>query len=454
MLLLLIAAATSYPSVNIDVPHVEQRPDFCGEACAQMGLAHFGIKVTQEQVFTLSGVDPQKGRGVWTDELAHTLRLLGFEPGRVWNRIDPKNATAEREAQWAALHQDLQRGVPSIICGWSSFGPGRTEHMRLVTGYDSKSDEVLYHDPGESDSRVLRMKRSEFIELWTFKPSDTRWTMIRMALAKRDGAKAAALPKDTRAAELAQHIYALKETAPKGMTYVDTGAFVVIGDEAPAVVKKRAKEQVQWTTDLLKKDFFDSDPDGFTDVWVFKDKASYEKNAKALFGETPETPYGFYLPSKRAMVMNIKPGYGTLVHELVHPYVAKNCATCPAWLNEGLASLFERPREKDGHLTGLPNWRLPGLKAALKAGAVPPFEKLMATTDEQFYDDDQGTNYAQARYLCYWLQERGLLVKLVRGMQERGEDDPTGYKLLTSLVGPDMAKFERQWAKDTLAISW
>jgi hypothetical protein len=278
--------------------------------------------------------------------------------------------------------------------------------------------------------------------------------MIRMALSKREGVTPAALPKDTRAAELAQHIYALKETGPKGMTYVDTGAFVVIGDEAQDVVRKRAKEQVQWTTDLLRKDFFDEDPDGFTDVWIFKDKHSYETHAKALFGETPETPYGFYLPSKRAMVMNIKPGYGTLVHELVHPYVAKNCPTCPAWLNEGLASLFERPRERDGHLVGLPNWRLPSLKTALKADTVPPFEKLMATTDEQFYDDDQGTNYAQARYLCYWLQERGLLVKLVRGMQTRGEDDPSGYRVLKTLVGPDMAKFEKQWAKDTLALQY
>ena len=256
------------------------------------------------------------------------------------------------------------------------------------------------------------------------------------------------------AADWAAHLAALQEKAPRGVTYVRAGAFVVIGDEAPEVVRKRARETVQWTAELLRKDFFDHDPDGLTDVWVFKDRPSYEKHAKALFGETPQTPYGFYLPSKNAMVMNIKPGYGTLVHELVHPYVAKNCPTCPSWLNEGLASLFERPRERDGHLVGLPNWRLPALKAALKAGAVPSFEKLLATTDAQFYEDPAGTNYAQARYLCYWLQERGLLTRLVRGMQARGEGDPTGYQLLQTLVGPDMQKFERQWAADTLALSY
>lgn len=455
MLIPLLLAAAAYPSVLIDgITHVEQRPDFCGEACAEMGLRRLGIDITQDQVFTLSGVDPLKGRGLVTDELARTLTSLGFDVGRVWNRVNPANGDAELEAQWRALHADLRAGVPSIICGWSSFGPERSEHMRLVVGYDSKSDEVLFHEPAQSSATLGRLKRSDFMALWTFKPKKDRWTLIRMALRRRADAPPPVLPKDTSAADLAQHVYALKEKAPKGVTFVRAGAFMVIGDEAPELVKKRAKEQVQWTTELLRKDFFDADPDGLTDVWVFKDKTSYEKNAKALFGETPETPYGFYLPSRAAMVINIKPGYGTLVHELVHPYVAKNCPTCPSWFNEGLASLFERPREKDGHLIGLPNWRLPALKEALRADEVPTFEKLLSLSDDQFYADARGTNYAQARYLCYWLQEHGLLAKLVRGMQARGADDPSGYGVLKALVGPDMEKFEKRWAKDTLAIDY
>src|SRR5688572_18026955 len=121
MLVLFLLSAAAYPSVLIDkVPHVEQRPDFCGEACAEMALAHFGITLTQDQIFALSGVDPTKGRGLVTDELANTLTRLGFDVGRVWNRVDPRKASVQREAQWAALHNDLMRGVPSIITGWSS----------------------------------------------------------------------------------------------------------------------------------------------------------------------------------------------------------------------------------------------------------------------------------------------------------------------------------------------
>ena len=34
--------------------------------------------------------------------------------------------------------------------------------------------------------------------------------------------------------------------------------------------------------------------------------------------------------------MNISTGGGTLVHEIVHPFIEANFPACPPWLNEGL----------------------------------------------------------------------------------------------------------------------
>ena len=67
--------------------------------------------------------------------------------------------------------------------------------------------------------------------------------------------------------------------------------------------------------------------------------------------------------------MNIGTGGGTLVHEVVHPFIAASFPAAPAWFNEGLASLYEAVREKDGQFWGLPNWRLDGLKRAIRAGS-------------------------------------------------------------------------------------
>src|SRR5437773_1911764 len=86
-----------------------------------------------------------------------------------------------------------------------------------------------------------------------------------------------------------------------------------------------------------------------------------------------------------------------------------NVPDCPPWINEGLASLFEQSGERDGHIRGETNWRLPGLQAAIRGGRVPPFSALTSAGAHAFYDEDPGTNYGQARYLFYYLQEKGLL---------------------------------------------
>ena len=125
----------------------------------------------------------------------------------------------------------------------------------------------------------------------------------------------------------------------------------------------------------------------------------------------------------------------------------------PAWLNEGLASLFEFPAEKAGHITGKVNWRLPALQVALKRGEVPSFHQLTHLSDNAFYQDDRGTNYAEARYLIYWLQEKGLLRKYVKRALELKDEDGTGWKALTEVLGQDPDAQFKTWSKFTLGLS-
>lgn len=219
-------------------------------------------------------------------------------------------------------------------------------------------------------------------------------------------------------------------------------------------MRDRAKNIVRWTRDLLLKDFFAQSPATLQEVWILKDKPTYEKFSRELFKTEPSTPYGYYLSGRRALVMNIKPGYGTLTHELVHPFMHHAFKDNePGWLNEGLASLFERPAERDGHLVGKVNWRLPGLLGGLKAGTVPSFRTLVHLSSNDFYDDASGTHYAAARYLCYWLQEKGLLSKFVRRAIALREKDPTGWQALTEVLGADPDSFRPEWEKFVKALA-
>jgi hypothetical protein len=255
-------------------------------------------------------------------------------------------------------------------------------------------------------------------------------------------------------ADFARHIEQLKKKIEvRGFTILVQSPFVVIGDGMPAAVKAQA-ETVRWAVDKLKQDYFDKNPAEILDIWLFKNEASYRKHARQLFNDEPDTPYGYYSSAHKALIMNIETGGGTLVHEIVHPFIEANFPECPAWLNEGLGSLYEQSGENDSHIYGYTNWRLAGLQQAIKRRAVPSFQKLTATSTRAFYNEDKGTNYAQARYLLYYLQERGLLVKFYKEFYARRRDDPTGYKTLQSVLGEsDMDAFQKRWEKFVLDLS-
>lgn len=93
------------------------------------------------------------------------------------------------------------------------------------------------------------------------------------------------------------------------------------------------------------------------------------------------------------------------------------------------------------------------MQDAIKAGTVPQFKKLMAMDARAFYNDDKGANYAASRYLCYYLQQRGLLVKFYREFLAHRKDDPSGYQTLKRILRVrDMKAFQQTWEKYVLTL--
>ncbi|HUQ04796.1 MAG TPA: hypothetical protein VM261_19980 [Kofleriaceae bacterium] len=228
--------------------------------------------------------------------------------------------------------------------------------------------------------------------------------------------------------------------------------FVVLGDDGPDVLERRART-VRWAVEHLERDFFDKRPTRILDVYLFGNARSYQRGVKALTGSAPTTPYGFYSSEHDGLFMNIATGGGTLVHEIVHPYVEADFPEAPPWLNEGLGSLFEQSSEENGHIVGETNWRLAGLQEAIREGSVPTFHALTKMSEHAFYVKDRGTNYAQARYLLYYLQEQGKLRDYYRAFRAARGTDPTGYDTLVAALGErDMAAFQRRWEAYVLRL--
>jgi hypothetical protein len=258
---------------------------------------------------------------------------------------------------------------------------------------------------------------------------------------------------------LAEHLRQVTRQLPPGFTAVAQPPFVVIGDEGPDTVRMRAETTVKFAVDRLRRDFFRRDPDEVIDIWLFRDAASYTSHTRSLFNDTPSTPFGYYSATHHALIMNIETGGGTLVHEIVHPYMRANFPACPAWFNEGMGSLYEQSADRAGHIVGLTNWRLAALQDAIRQKRTMPFRKLMAMGDSEFYggtrESGDGDCYAQARYLCYYLQEKGLLVNYYREFSTNAKTDPTGHATLKRVLGePDMDVFQKRWESFVLGLQF
>jgi hypothetical protein len=446
-------SSTPYAGALIKgIPHVQQRPDFCGEACTEMVLRKLDKRGDQNYVFNMSGLDPQKGRGCYSADLARALGRIGFKTGDVFFNINANGAEQEIEAQWSKLHADLVHGIPSIVCMHYDSSPNTTEHMRLVVGYRAATDSVIYLDPADASNGYRRMKRATFLSLWPLKYDPAKWLLIRFRMEPGRIAEPTATKGFTNA-DYVQHVIALKQKLPDGFSLFIERPFVVVGNGSPDELTSLCQDTVRWAVTRLKHEYFQNDPNEVITIWLFKDDASYRKYAKSIFNDDPDTPYGYYSAAHRALIMNIGTGTGTLVHEIVHPFVRANFPKCPAWLNEGLGSLYEHCGDRDGHIVGYTNWRLRGLQRTIKAARVPSFQELTGTTDSEFYGDNAGTNYAQARYLCYYLQEQGKLTRFYHEFVANQKDDPTGYNTLRLVLAEnDMDAFQKKWEKFVMSL--
>ncbi|MCP4137075.1 MAG: hypothetical protein GY754_39265 [bacterium] len=245
-------------------------------------------------------------------------------------------------------------------------------------------------------------------------------------------------------ADYTRHLRGLKKRIPgDSFSVVLQKPFFVIGNMPRKVLEDRwAKGTIAWAVEKLKERYFKKDPNKILDIWLFKDNHSYRRYAKLLWNSEPSTHFGYYSRHHGVLVMNIATGGGTLVHEIVHPFMESNFEDCPDWFNEGMGSLYEQSFSLDGKIIGLTNWRLAGLQQSIRYKRLPSFKTLLSS--KEFYSLDYG--YAQARYLCYYLQNRGLLEKFYQSFTANVKKDPTGYKTLKKVLGVrDMNLFQKKW---------
>jgi hypothetical protein len=272
---------------------------------------------------------------------------------------------------------------------------------------------------------------------------------------RRDGGVAPASPalqqassRDSRELERNCQLLAaqLQDQLPEAVHFTVHSPFVLLGDFPAHELDDLYQGFVRDTARALWRQFFDRQPDEPVAIIVLRNPDCYAAIAARLDGCDPTAYPGYTQRHHRRIVCNLQTGRGTLSHELTHILALFDFPTMPEWFDEGLASLYENASFSDDGLilVGERNWRSEIVTEAWERNQLPAIETLVRSAD--FRGDDEGLNYAVARSLCLFLQERGVLSHYYRKLRSSCQEDPRGEKTLCAVLDArTLAEVDRQF---------
>lgn len=179
-------------------------------------------------------------------------------------------------------------------------------------------------------------------------------------------------------------------------------------------------------------------PSRFLTAYLVNTEGEVQSLADRVHGlRVPNTTIGYSYRDDLSLVALVPPGteagpHGTLKHELLHLVVRTNFGDIPAWLDEGLAALYEvsawrRDTSGRDRLVGLENWRRPILEQSWDRR--PTVEALLRMNWEAFDNVEraglaedprnQAAKHAMARYFVLFLERRQKLREVYDALRAR-----------------------------------
>ena len=211
-------------------------------------------------------------------------------------------------------------------------------------------------------------------------------------------------------------------------------------------------------------------PDKLLTVYILPHQTALRQTANLVHGiQLPDPNIGYSNLSDLSLLgLGDAEQLGTLYHELFHLIIRTDLGDIPAFLDEGLASLYSVSKWENETLVGDHRpWRLLELREAKSAGdkylKIPPFEKLINYSWNEF--DGQETknvcqvavNYALSNFLMIWLQEKKLLKEMVTAFKNRpfipeeGVETKSNLQIFEDVVADSIKSFTKKfdrWFKD------
>jgi hypothetical protein len=244
-----------------------------------------------------------------------------------------------------------------------------------------------------------------------------------------------------RAASLAQDV--ADRTA---LVHVSTPRVRTVGEAAVSVVQR--------TVDALYAGPFAHRPDKSVVVWVYSSQRPFERETAFLRIPRNEPPgLGLYDPTRRVIfTWTDGAGLGSISHEIAHPLEIADFPRAPAWVLEGIPSLFESvDLSHPGEIRPKAHFRLQTLRDTLASkdadlAASIRLDALFAMVDDaSFREAPVYLHYAISREALRWLSDTGKLWPWYRDFRDHALEDPRGIDAFTRIVGKSPADATADW---------
>lgn len=243
----------------------------------------------------------------------------------------------------------------------------------------------------------------------------------------------------------------LRQILPADFQIVIRAPFLIAGDLPESTLQKVHSDVIGPVARALRETYFETSPKLPITIVICSTEDLFRQLAKDWDGHLEAGYHGYYQRDKRRILLDLEAGNGSLAHELTHALSHADCEELPEWFDEGLGALHEEAAytAKGQRLFGLPNWRCKLTKQAASSGQLPTLDAL--TDPTTFRSGDVGLNYAVARSLCLFLQDRQVLQKYYQELKTRWPSDQHGVSTLCRVLGVKSAsQVERQftaWVK-------
>lgn len=270
----------------------------------------------------------------------------------------------------------------------------------------------------------------------------------RLATSKINLANA----QDTVKYDFNKKIQEYKSKLDNEFVFIVYSCFLVVSNLTEFESNKIINNTIAPAEKSFYNDFFSIKPNDVITVFLFKDEVSYRYWAEKIFNDTDVSLFGYYKPSDRVVLVNISTGTGTLVHEMTHVFIRFDFPNIPVWLNEGLGSLYEQCSIYNSEIKGLVNWRLPLLQKTIMDNSYKPLINLFKISDEEFYGYESNYYYSQARYFCYYMQEKGLLRQFYKNFRDNFNMDSTGTLFVEKVFNDNLENVDKEFKQWVLTL--